>query len=174
MPVVAEKNDQKNVVGDVRTRLIDVMGRTTQDIGMGRVTGQVFAIIYLSPAPCSLDDICLQLKLSKASISIAARQLENLGVIQRHWQGGDRKVYYETARHFGVALRDGLIRMLRQKVQLAGAEIDAAMQIISQLQDRENDPELKFMSKRLQRAIKLRDKMNWLFNNPIIRMLGNE
>lgn len=174
MATAVDKIEHRAVINDVRAKLIDVMGRTTQDVGMGRVTGQVFGIIYLSPAPCSLDDICIQLKLSKASVSIAARQLENLGVIQRQWQGGDRKVYYETARHFGIALRDGLIRMLRQKIQLAGAEIDAAMQTVSHLKEKEDDPELKFMVKRLQRAIKLRDKMNWLFNNPIIRMLGNE
>ena len=169
-----DKGTVKTTINNVRLRLIDVMGRTTQDLGIGRVAGQVFGIIYLSPSPQSLDDICTQLKLSKASVSIAARQLENLGLIQRQWQGGDRKVYYETARHFGIALRDGLIRMLRQKIQLAGSEIDAAMQTISQIKDENNDSELKFIIKRLQRAIKLRDKMNWLFDNPLIRMLGNE
>ena len=138
------------------------------------IRDRVFGIIYFSPSPISLDDICARLKLSKAAVSIAARQLENLGIIQRQWQGGDRKAYYETAHHFGVALRDGLINMLRQKIKLAGSEIDAAMQAINQVKNKSKDPDITFLIKRLQRAIKLRDKMNWLLNNPLIGMLGNE
>ena len=162
----------QDTVKQVRARLIEVAGRTTQDIGFGRISGQVLCDVYLSEGPRSLDEISRDLGLSKAAVSIAARQLEGLGLLQRGWRQGDRKNYYETARHFGVALRDGLLQMLRQKVQVAGGEIDAAQTLVKQAGNGRGDPSLRFIEKRLDRALKLRDRMNWLLNNPLIRMLG--
>jgi len=158
----------------VRTRLIEVAGRTTQDLGLGRIAGQVLGEVYLSEEPRSLDDISRDLGLSKASVSIAARQLESLGLLLRKWRQGDRRNYYETARHFGVALRDGLLQMLRQKVQLAGTEIDAARALVGTTGNGHGDPSLRFIEKRLERAAKLRDRMNWLLNNPLVKMFGKQ
>lgn len=159
-------------VQQVRARLIEVAGRTTQDLGFGRIAGQVLCNVYLGPEPKSLDDIVRELGLSKAAVSIAARQLEGLGLLQRQWRPGDRKSYYATARHFGVALREGLLRIVRQKVQLAGAEIDAAQSLLRSGGNGKADPEVQFLERRLVRARKLRDRMNWLLDNPLVRMLG--
>ena len=63
-----------------RKRLIETGGRMSQDLGMGRIVGQILIYLYLSPAEASLDEIEEQLELSKASVSIAARQLENFGL----------------------------------------------------------------------------------------------
>ena len=71
------------MVQEVRTRLIEVAGRTTQDLGMGRIIGQVLGDIYMTDGDSSLDDIGRNLGLSKAAVSIAARQLESLGLLQR-------------------------------------------------------------------------------------------
>ena len=93
---------QENITTqEVRTRLIEVAGRTTQDLGMGRIIGQVLGDIYMTDGDSSLDDIGEGLGLSKAAVSIAARQLEGFGLLQRVWKKGDRKNYYRIVDHLG-------------------------------------------------------------------------
>ena len=56
-----------------RTRLVETGGRTSQDLGFGRIVGQVLVYLYLQPKECSLDVLEQELGLSKASVSVAAR-----------------------------------------------------------------------------------------------------
>ena len=83
----------------IKLSLIETGGRTSQELGMGRIVGQMLVYLYLNDNHCSLDQIGTDLELSKASVSIAARQLEKLGLIKRTWQKGDRKSYYRTANN---------------------------------------------------------------------------
>ena len=81
----------ENNVFNIKSSLIETGGRTSQELGMGRMVGQILVYLYLSDGDCSLDQIGEDLELSKASVSIAARQLEKIGLIKRSWQKGDRK-----------------------------------------------------------------------------------
>jgi len=104
---------QNKTTREVRTRLVEVAGRTTQDLGMGRIIGQVLGDIYMTAGDSSLDDIGQNLGLSKAAVSIAARQLESLGLLQRIWKKSDRRNYYRVVDHLGVALRRGILELVR-------------------------------------------------------------
>ena len=75
--------------------------------------GQVLGDIYMTDGDSSLDDIGRRLDLSKAAVSIAARQLESLGLLQRIWKKGDRRNYYRLIDHLGKALRQGFLEMVR-------------------------------------------------------------
>ena len=108
-----------------RTRLVETGGRTSQDLGLGRIVGQVLVFLYLQPAECSLDTLEQELGLSKASVSVAARQLEALGLVSRVWVKGERKKYYRSAENIASALQQGLLSLVRQKVQFFGGELDS-------------------------------------------------
>ena len=71
-----------NVAQEARSRLIETGGRTSQDLGLGRIVGQILVYLYLTDGDCSLDKIGADLDLSKASVSIAARQLESLWLLR--------------------------------------------------------------------------------------------
>ena len=104
-------------IDNVRKRLTEVGGRTSQDLGLGRIVGQILVHLYLSPAECPLDDIARDLGLSKAAVSIAARQLESLGLLRRSWKSGDRKTYYRTADDIATALHQGLLILVRRRAR---------------------------------------------------------
>ena len=163
---------QNAIVGEVRTRLIEVAGRTTQDLGLGRIIGQVLGDIYLTEGDGSLDDIGRNLGLSKAAVSIAARQLESLGLLQRIWKKDDRKNYYRIVDHLGVALRQGLLELVRGKMRTAGVELDHAEELLQTAGNGENNSEIKFLQGRLNRARQQRQRATRIFNNPIMKMLG--
>jgi DNA-binding transcriptional regulator GbsR (MarR family) len=164
---------EQSAVREVETRLVEVAGRTTQDLGLGRIVGLVLGCVYLTEKESSLDEISSRLGLSKAAVSIAARQLDSLGLIQRLWLKGDRKHYYRTVDHFGVALQQGLLALVRGKLQSIGAELDRAEDMLDEAALRE-DQRTQFLRKRLARARNIRKKTALILENPIVKLLGGK
>src|SRR5436309_1683950 len=83
-----------------RRKFVEAGGHTTQSFGLGRIMGQIYAVLYLSPTPMCLDDIAKELGVSKASVSTTVRQLERWAAVKRVWVHGDRKDYYEAETDF--------------------------------------------------------------------------
>lgn len=151
----------------VKEKLVEAGGRTSQDLGMGRIVGQVLVYLYLSDGDCSLDEIGEDIELSKASASIAARQLEKLGLVKRTWKKGDRKSYYRTADNVETALKSGLLSFILQKIHTVGVELDEASRLLSGIGAGEED-DVKFLLSRVERAKTLRDGVINLLNNPLV------
>jgi len=152
----------------VRHRLTEAGGRTTQDLGFGRIVGQILVHLYLSPTERSLEDIATDLGLSKAAISIAARQLETLGLLRRSWKSGDRKIYYRTADDIASALHQGLLTMVRNKMNVLGTELQQAE---TALEANGSEAESEFILGRVKRAKKLRDTAMSVLDNPLVKLM---
>lgn len=163
---------KRAVVADVRMHLIDVGGRTAQDLGLGRIFGQTLAYVYLADGEVSLDEIEATLGLSKASISIAVRQLESFGLIQRVWKKGDRKNYYKVVDHFGIALHRGLVKMIWGKLELVSAELQSADRVLKKCDAGAGMDGLDVMKKKVAKAKDLCSTAERLLNNPILRALA--
>lgn len=162
--------NENNKIESARMRLVETGGRTSSDLGLGRIVGQVLVYLYLQPNPCSLEILEKDLGLSKASISVAARQLEQLGLTQRVWVKGERKKYYRSAENIAQAIQKGLLSQVRQKVQFFGEELDATMTLLGDL-DEGNSAETDFLRHRVNRARKLQKRLDILLGNPLVRLL---
>jgi DNA-binding transcriptional regulator GbsR (MarR family) len=164
--------DTEEAIKETRTRLIEAGGRTSQDLGTGRVVGQVLVYLYLQENECSLDKIGEELGLSKASISIAVRQLMQLGLVRQVWKSGDKRNYYRSAENIAKALQQGLLSLVRQKIQLFGDELDTSLDYLSEVP--ENSPmkyEANFLEQRINRAKKLQNGLERILGNPLVRLL---
>jgi DNA-binding transcriptional regulator GbsR (MarR family) len=117
--------EQQNLQ-EARTRLIEAGGRASQDLGTGRIVGQILIYLYLQESECSLDGIAEDLGLSKASVSIAVRQLEQFGMARKVWKSGDKRNYYKSAENIAKALQQGLLSLVRQKVHHFGGNWNTA------------------------------------------------
>lgn len=73
--------------------------------GFPKGMGAIFAVLYLSPMPLSLDDIVQETGLTKGAISTEIRALARMGLVHRSTKLGDRKDYYEAETDFYVAIR---------------------------------------------------------------------
>lgn len=158
-----------NTTSQVRKRLTEVGGRTAQDLGLGRIVGQILVHLYLSPGEQSLEDIAKELGLSKAAVSIAARQLESLGLLRRSWKSGDRRTYYRTADDIATALHQGLLMLVRNKMSLLGTELKQAE---TDLKSEGKDTGADFILGRVKRARKLRDTAMTILENPVVKLLA--
>ena len=73
--------------------------------GFPKGMGAIFAVLYLSPAPLSLDEIVQQTGLTKGAISTEIRSLARMGLVHRSSRLGDRRDYYEAESDFYAAIR---------------------------------------------------------------------
>lgn len=161
----------KNITSEIRMRMIEVGGRTSQDLGMGRIVGQMLVYLYFTDGQCSLDQIGEGLELSKASVSVAARQLENMGLLRRSWKKGDRKYYFRTAENFETALQQGLMTFLFQKIQAVGLELNHVNDLMENEAGKiDGDSDIHFVYKRIKRAKLLRDKVAGLLESPFLKI----
>ena len=162
---------KNNAVQQAKNRLIDSAGRTTQDFGMGRIVGQVMAVLYLTEGESSLDYIGKELGLSKAAVSIATRQLESLGLVQRVWLSGDKRSYYRTVENFAVALQHGILEMVRNKLRAGENDLDYVDEC---LKNAEDSPEGDYLKNRIKRARYLKKRASAIINNPLLKLLSRK
>lgn len=73
--------------------------------GFPKGMGAIFAVLYLSPTPLSLDEIVTQTGLTKGAISTEIRTLARMGLVHRSTRLGDRKDYYTAEDDFYAAIR---------------------------------------------------------------------
>lgn len=62
--------------------------------GMGRITGEIYAILYTASQPMTLATIAAELGVTKGNVSVAIRRLEELNMVRRHYEPGDRRVFF--------------------------------------------------------------------------------
>ncbi len=101
---------------DVVRRFIEEAGHLTQSLGLGRVIGQLFAFLYFSPDPRSLEAMQEGIGISKGSASMAVRQLEQWGAVRKVWVKGDRKDYYEANDWLGQIVRNVLMDTIGKRL----------------------------------------------------------
>lgn len=73
--------------------------------GFPKGMGAIFAVLYLSPSPLSLDEIVSETGLTKGAISTEIRALARMGLVHRSSRLGDRKDYYEAESDFYAAIK---------------------------------------------------------------------
>ena len=73
--------------------------------GFPKGMGAIFAVLYLSPTPLSLDEIVNETGLTKGAISTEIRALARMGLVHRSAKLGDRKDYYEAEADFYTAIK---------------------------------------------------------------------
>jgi DNA-binding transcriptional regulator GbsR (MarR family) len=148
--------------------LIKSAGWMSQDLGLGRIIGEVMAVVYVTKKSLSLDDIADALDLSKAAVSIATRQLDKLSLLERVRTRGDRKTYYKTSEHFAASLQKGILEMLRTKLQTS-KEVFEHVEVL--LKSAGETEEKEFLKSQLARAKVIRKKADFLLNNPLMKLL---
>ncbi len=79
-------------------------------LGMiNKAQGQIYALLFISDEPLSLDDISKRLGISKSNVSINIRLLEDFNLVRKVWIKGSRKDYYSAERVYPKkVLRDFL------------------------------------------------------------------
>ena len=68
----------------------------------------MYAALYFSQEPLSLEELAAKLGVTKGNISVAIRQLEHLNMVRRSQRRGDRRVFFEAETDFWKIARSVL------------------------------------------------------------------
>ena len=161
----------------ITRRFIEEAGNTTQALGVGRVVGQIFAYLYFSEDPRTLDDMKEALGISKGSASMGVRQLEQWGAVQRVWVKGDRKDFYTANDYFGQIVRNMAVDLMGKRLASLSQSLDAAeaelngstLPVSTSAPQQHNNP--AFLRLRVKRLREFQVKVDKTWNNPIVKML---
>ena len=157
----------------LRQRFVESAGYFTQSLGAGRVLGQIFAHLYFSKDPQSLDDLSRLLEISKGSASMAVRQLEQWGALRRMWVKGDRKDYYTATDEFGRIIRKALLDMIGRKMETSDGLLEDAQALLQEhtRNGKKTDEDWVFVSRRVKKLQTFRDRTQGLWDSSITKML---
>ncbi|MBI1908775.1 MAG: MarR family transcriptional regulator [Deltaproteobacteria bacterium] len=125
---VAKKSDslksdspegKREELGQARDSFIESVGKITANmLGMvSKVGGQIYALLFLSRQPLSLDEISDILKLSKGNVSVNIRLLEETKLVRKVWVKGSRRDYYEAHRDYPRQFLKGFFDRVRGGIE---------------------------------------------------------
>ncbi|MDB5079180.1 MAG: putative Transcriptional regulator protein-like protein [Chloroflexi bacterium] len=93
---IAEEVSLPDQIEEISKEFINNLGRVADFFGFNRLMGQLYAVLFLSPEPLTLDDMVKKLESSKGNVSINIRALERWGLVRQIYKWADRKNYYEA------------------------------------------------------------------------------
>jgi len=64
--------------------------------GINRTVGQIYALIFVSPAPIHADDIAATLSFSRGNVSMGLKELQAWRLVRLKHLPGDRREYFEA------------------------------------------------------------------------------
>src|SRR5882757_8292520 len=64
--------------------------------GINRTVGQIYALIFVSPAPLHADDIAEKLEFSRSNVSMGLKELQAWRLVNLRHVVGDRREYFDA------------------------------------------------------------------------------
>ena len=98
-----------NGIRKIQDDLIFQAGQIAKKLRLNKSMGQLYAALYFSDGPVSLDDLAKICRMSKGNASINIRHLERWNAVLKAYGNGDRRDYYEANNDFiGFSISRGM------------------------------------------------------------------
>jgi DNA-binding transcriptional regulator GbsR (MarR family) len=85
---------------------IEDMARLLMPWGVPQVAARLYGYLLLRGMPTSLDQITVDLEISKSSASVAARLLEKYTLARRHGESGTKRAWYAVSENYQGILNE--------------------------------------------------------------------
>jgi DNA-binding transcriptional regulator GbsR (MarR family) len=122
---------------------VDGIGAAAAPSGLvTQLQGRIFALLFLSPKPMSLDDVAAELQQSKSNISTTIRGLVEWHLVRRVPVPGSRKDHYEAATDFWRAMQEIFERRFRWMVRQVVDTVDETRRL-AEPDDKKKRPKLE-------------------------------
>lgn len=135
---------------DTRAVFIDGMGRIGEFWGIARAMGQLWAVLYLSQEPMTMDQLVTEVGITKGHASTNLRQLQRLGLVSKSWRPGDRKEYYTPQADLWAFARSVLRERQKQEFDQALASTLTALSVLEDGKESLPTGEYRFLKERLE------------------------
>ena len=151
---------------------IEGISHLSSTLGFSKVMGQLYALLYLSDKPLSLDDMVKRLAISKGSASINIRELEEKGAVKKIWMKGSRRNFYEAETNLTKIVRDRITLSARWRMDEIINIIQKSEELLQNAKENSNDNEdkrkIKFYNQRLKEMKRLYKRANSLLGKLLL------
>jgi DNA-binding transcriptional regulator GbsR (MarR family) len=142
---------------NTRDIFIEGWGRLGTAWGISKMMAEIYALLYLSPAPVTLEEMSRQLETSRSNISTNVRGLVDLGVVHKVVIRGERKDYYAAEDDITKVAK--LLALAKKR-----KELDPAMEIVSKALAAAHDSGDDAVAARLEELKRHMDFVNTIFH----------
>ena len=106
---------------DIEREVIAHFVEISRALGQPRSFAEIYGLLFISPQPLAMDDLCARLQISKGSVSQGLKFLRDIGAVREIGVAGDRRTHYVAV----AELRKLAGRFLRDQIgpRLAGSEV---------------------------------------------------
>jgi DNA-binding transcriptional regulator GbsR (MarR family) len=85
---------------EIKDRVINAIAETMDLYGVAYSVGRLYGTLYFQRFPMTLDQMKDALGMSKSSMSLSIRALQDMKAVQKVWQKGTRKDLYVAEKDF--------------------------------------------------------------------------
>ena len=112
--------DRSTGISEVERDVIEHFVEISRALGQPRSFAEIYGLLFISPHPLAMDDLCERLEISKGSVSQGLKFLREIGAVKEVEIEEDRRTHYEAV----AELRQLAGRFLRDQIgpRLAGSE----------------------------------------------------
>ena len=153
------------VISSPVDELIDQLGSFIASLGINRVAGQMYVLLFLSEQALSLDEMTLRLRVSKGHVSTNIRALERWRAVRRVVVRGSRKDYYEANRDTVSVIFDQLQQGLTQRLDQVQALVQSVRKQLADDSAAVTSAELPSLKKRLSEIEAMQRLVHGVVNN---------
>lgn len=132
--------------------------------GFPKGVGALFAVLYLSPSPLSLDELVERSGLTKGAVSTNVRALARMGLVQPSSRLGDRKDYYAAETDFYKAIRSILGERQNREFSNAVQSVHDTLEKLQAGKGSMEETERLFLIERVQALQEFFDAIDHLSN----------
>ncbi len=130
---------------------IETVARLCKGMGLSEIAGQLYALLYLSAVPISLNEMVERLKISKGSASVNIRALEGWGAAKRVWVKGNRRDHYVADTDIWKIVTNRLKLGLERRITEASGAVEQVEKMLQDSQEKMNSNDKKVARVYMQR-----------------------
>jgi len=151
---------------DVQDVFLGKINTICGKFGLNNIMAQIYAILYLSDKPLSLNDMVERLEISKGSASINIRALERYGAVRQVWVKGSRKDYYEAEHDIEKVILDRMRSMAEGRLSEVDDMIKSSYKAFNSLKIQKEDEReaITVLKERLARMENLYSQARSMFD----------
>ncbi len=142
---------------NVSRKIYSTFAGVASSLGLSEVHGTVIGALLVANRPLALQDIAKKTGYSLSSVSISIDLLEILGIVRKHRNLGDRKVYVNLEGDLLASLKKAFLLKLQKEIFLTTAELE---KFAATAADQNSKKAVKALQKETERLQKYISKLS--------------
>lgn len=120
-------------LNQARERVIKAISQNLNLYGITPSVGRLWGLLYFQNEPMTLDEMKIELGMSKTSMSTSVRNLTDLNMVNKVWKKGVRKDLYEAEEDWHQNFIDLFSIKWRHAISTNVAAIEKSLNELQQL-----------------------------------------